>query len=59
MNFIDRLMGRKAAQLTYDQIAGKIDGDMDDFAGLIDGQHVTNKTALHCKIVVTDHKQNS
>lgn len=52
MNFIDRLMGRKAAQLTYDQIAGKIDGDMDDFAGLIDGQHVTNKTALQVSTVL-------
>jgi HK97 family phage portal protein len=53
VNFIDRLMGRKAAQLTYDQIAGKIDGDTDDFAGLIDGQHVTHKTALQVSTVLS------
>lgn len=43
MKFIDRLFGRKAAQLTYDQLAGLIDGfDASFSAGVV----VTEKTAL-------------
>ncbi len=43
MKIIDRLFGRKAAQLTYDQVANLIDGAS---GGTVAGVHVTDKTAL-------------
>ena len=43
MKFLDRLFGRKAAQLTYDQVADLIDGVG---GGRIAGVTVTDKTAL-------------
>ena len=49
MNFIDRLLGRKAAQLTYDQIAGLIDGNG---GGMVAGVHVSEKTALQVSTVL-------
>lgn len=48
MNFIDRLLGRKAAQLTYDQVIGQIDGD----SGVFDGVTVTAKNALEVSTVL-------
>lgn len=49
MNFIDRLLGRKAAQLTYDQIAGLIDGNG---GGMVAGVHVNEGTALQVSTVL-------
>lgn len=49
MKFLDRLFGRKAAQLTYDQIAALIDGAS---GGSIAGVHVTDKTALQVSTVL-------
>lgn len=49
MNFISRLFGRKAAQLTYDQIADFIDGAGGrSFAGVV----VNEKTALEVATVL-------
>lgn len=50
MNFIDRLLGRKAAQLTYDQIAGLIDGNG---GGMVAGMRVTESTALQVSTVLS------
>lgn len=49
MNFIDRLLGRKSAQLTYDQVAKLIDGGG---GGMVGGMHVTAKTALQVTTVL-------
>ncbi len=49
MKFLDRLLGRKAAQLTYDQVAGLIDGSG---GGVVAGVHVTEKTALQVSTVL-------
>ena len=49
MNFFDRLLGRKAAQLTYDQVASLIDGVG---GGTVAGVVVTDKTALQVSTVL-------
>ncbi len=49
MAWYSRLLGRKATQLTYDQIANLIDGV---FSGKIAGVNVTDKTALQCATVL-------
>lgn len=49
MKFFDRLFGRKAKELTYDQIAGLID---DTTGGSVAGVHVTGKTALQVSTVL-------
>lgn len=49
MKWFDRLMGRKAAQLTYDQIASLIDGVG---GGTIAGVAVNEKTALQVATVL-------
>ena len=49
MNFIDRLLGRKAAQLTYDQVANLIDGVS---GGIVAGVAVNEKTALQVSTVL-------
>lgn len=49
MKFFDRLLGRKAAQLTYDQVAGLIDGFS---SGSIAGVAVTEKTAIQVSTVL-------
>lgn len=49
MKWLDRLMGRKAAQLTYDQVAALIDGAS---GGMVAGVHVTDKTALQVSTVL-------
>lgn len=49
MKLLDRLFGRKAAELTYDQVANLIDGH---FAGKIAGVNVTEKTALQVATVL-------
>lgn len=49
MKFLDRLFGRKAAQLTYDQIANLIDGVG---GGRYAGVTVTDKTALQVSAVL-------
>ena len=49
MKFIDRLLGRKAAQLTYDQIANLIDGNG---SGVVAGVTVNEKTALQVSTVL-------
>lgn len=49
MKFLDRLFGRKAAQLTYDQVADLIDGVG---GGRIAGVTVTDKTALQVATVL-------
>lgn len=49
MKFIDRLLGRKAAQLTYDQVANLIDGTS---GGTVAGVAVTDKTALQVSTVL-------
>ena len=49
MNFFDRLLGRKAAQLTYDQVASLIDGVG---GGTVAGVAVTDKTALQVATVL-------
>ena len=49
MKFFDRFFGRKAAQLTYDQIASLIDGNG---SSQIAGVTVTEKTALQVATVL-------
>lgn len=49
MKLIDRLFGRKAAQLTYDQVANLIDGTS---GGTVAGVVVTDKTALQVSTVL-------
>ena len=49
MKLIDRLFGRKAAQLTYDQVASLIDGVG---GGVVAGVAVTDKTALQVATVL-------
>lgn len=49
MKLIDRLFGRKAAQLTYDQVASLIDGVG---GGTVAGVVVTDKTALQVATVL-------
>ena len=49
MKFLDRLLGRKAAQLTYDQIANLIDGNG---SGVVAGVTVNEKTALQVSAVL-------
>ncbi|MEN6538703.1 MAG: phage portal protein [Mizugakiibacter sp.] len=48
MKLFDRIFGRKAAQLTYDQVAALIDGGGASVAGV----HVTAKTALQVATVL-------
>ena len=50
MKFFDRLLGRKAAQLTYEQVANLIDGGG---GGMIAGVHVNDKTALQVSTVLS------
>lgn len=52
MKFIDRLLGRKAAELTYDQIAERLDGESDDLSVALGGSHVTSKTSLQVSTVL-------
>lgn len=49
MKFLNRLFGRKAAQLNYDQVAGLIDGVG---GGTVAGVMVTEKTALQVSTVL-------
>jgi HK97 family phage portal protein len=49
LKLLDRLFGRKAAQLTYDQVADLIDGTGDR---VIAGVHVNAKTALQVSTVL-------
>lgn len=49
MKILDRLLGRKAAQLTYDQVANLIDGTS---GGTVAGVTVTDKTALQVSTVL-------
>lgn len=49
MKFLYRLLGRKAAQLDYDQVAGLIDGLN---GGTVAGVSVTDKTALQVATVL-------
>ena len=49
MKLLDRLLGRKAAQLTYDQVASLIDGVS---GGTVAGVAVTDKTALQVATVL-------
>lgn len=49
MKLLDRLLGRKAAQLTYDQVASLIDGVG---GGTVAGVAVTDKTALQVATVL-------
>ena len=49
MKFLDRFFNRKAAQLTYDQIANLIDGQS---GGTVAGVTVTEKTALQVATVL-------
>ena len=49
MNIFDRLLGRKAAQLTYDQVANLIDGNG---GGIVAGVAVNEKTALQVSTVL-------
>lgn len=49
MKLLDRLFGRKAAQLTYDQVAALID---DGWGGGVGGVAVTDKTALQVSTVL-------
>lgn len=49
MKLLDRLLGRKAAQLTYDQVADLIDGTV---GGRVAGVTVTEKTALQVSAVL-------
>jgi len=49
VKFLDRLLGRKSAQLTYDQVASLIDGVG---GGAIAGSHVNDKTALQVSTVL-------
>lgn len=49
MKLLDRIFGRKAAQLTYDQVADLIDGTGDR---IVAGVHVNAKTALQVATVL-------
>ncbi len=49
MKFLDKLFGRKAAELTYDQVANLIDGFS---GGQVAGVTVTDKTALQVSTVL-------
>ena len=49
MKLLDRLLGRKAAELTYDQVANLIDGAS---GGMVAGVAVTDKTALQVSTVL-------
>lgn len=49
MKLLDRLFGRKAAQLTYDQVASLIDGQS---GGTVAGMAVTDKTAIQVSTVL-------
>lgn len=49
MKLLDRLLGRKSAQLTYDQVASLIDGAG---GGMVAGVAVTEKTALQVSTVL-------
>lgn len=49
MKILDRIFGRKAAQLTYDQVADLIDGTGER---IIAGVHVSAKTALQVSTVL-------
>jgi len=49
LKFLDRLFGRKATQLTYDQVANLIDGVS---GGTVAGVSVTEKTALQVSTVL-------
>jgi HK97 family phage portal protein len=49
LKLLDRLFGRKAAQLTYDQVADLIDGVS---GGTVAGVAVTDKTALQVSTVL-------
>lgn len=49
MKWLDRVLGRKAAQLTYDQIADLIDNA---HGGYIGGQAISAKTALQVSTVL-------
>lgn len=49
MKFLDRLLGRKAAELTYDQVADLIDGAG---GGVFAGIAVTEKSALQVSTVL-------
>lgn len=49
MKLLDRLFGRKAAELTYDQVAALIDGAS---VGRVAGVTVTEKTALQVSTVL-------
>lgn len=49
MKLLDRLFGRKSAQLTYDQVASLIDGVG---GGMVAGVAVTDKTALQVSTVL-------
>ena len=49
MKLLDKLLGRKAAQLTYDQVASLIDGVG---GGSVAGVVVTDKTALQVSTVL-------
>lgn len=49
MKLLDRILGRKSAQLTYDQVANLIDGGG---GGKVAGMHVNEKTALQVSTVL-------
>lgn len=49
MKLLDRLFGRKATELTYDQVASLIDGAS---GGKVAGVHVTDKVALQVSTVL-------
>ena len=49
MKILDRIFGRKSAQLTYDQVANLIDGGS---GGMIAGVAVTEKSALQVSTVL-------
>lgn len=49
MKILDRLFGRKAAQLTYDQVAALIDGGT---SASVAGVHVTARSALQVATVL-------
>lgn len=49
MKFLDRLLGRKATELTYDQVADLIDGA---HGGMFAGVAITEKTALQVSTVL-------
>lgn len=49
MKLLDRILGRKSAQLTYDQVAKLIDGGS---GSTVAGVHVTAKTALQVSTVL-------